>query len=74
MTYKTHKARIVPMMNFGFLANAGIAVDPPRRRRNDVKSLAAEIGLVNEFGRSAFHARANPISGRTLGERRWLSE
>jgi hypothetical protein len=41
----------VPMMNFGFFANAGIADDPPGIAMK--KSLAAEMADVNAVGRSA---------------------
>jgi hypothetical protein len=42
------------MMNFGFLANAGIAGGPPAGAMS--KSLAAEIALVNAVERSANYA------------------
>jgi hypothetical protein len=38
------------MITFGFLANAGIAGDPPAGAMS--KSLATEIALVNAVGRS----------------------
>ncbi len=44
------------MMNLGFLANAGIASDPPDGSMS--KSLAAEIAIVNAVGRSANDAPA----------------
>jgi hypothetical protein len=55
---------MVPMMNFGLLANAGIVGDPPKRR--DEKSLAAEIAIVNAVGRSANYALVRLVGVRGL--------
>jgi len=67
MTNATHRITIVPMMNFGFLANAGIASDPPDGAMR--KSLAAEIAVVNAVGRSANDAIAGLVAAR--GFDRW---
>jgi hypothetical protein len=63
MTYATHRITSVPMITFGFLANAGIAGDPPAGAMS--KSLATEIALVNAVGRSANDAPAG-IAARGL--------
>jgi hypothetical protein len=54
------------MITFGFLANAGIAGDPPDGAMS--KSLATEIAVVNAGGRSANNALVGII---VRGLQRW---